>query len=405
MTATSLDAVLDQFDTALAVRPLQYHPLMQAFRSLEIPTGVTDAQLSRVLSVCCRVLDVDANPTDRDLILEQGKHLTSCALDQAMRILRDPDAHTRAWIAMMQGRFRVRGEPVPEDLNADRLPPPFEVPWDRATAEARLQPFLRHIETILAGEPTAHFRIGWDVARGGRDVFRPIIAEWLRGLDRHGIGMPGTADAIEQALDLSARAEGAGTSPVSWAHVEREIMPLLTHRHPMIAAGAARYLGALFAGEAFRAAASTPSIADLLEQLRRLEGHRAAVAGAFVCGFDLDMQGLNALASDDVITAAGFDLDGWVLDVFAYGEEPPYLPNAQALWFYVHEHYCTDPRFAMRLIDIGRGWVALMCATELHEPVDGMRAVLERLVVEGSDPDWARIARRHLTDVYGVTVH
>jgi hypothetical protein len=38
----------------------------------------------------------------------------------------------------------------------------------------------------------------------------------------------------------------------------------------------------------------------------------------------------------------------------------------------------------MRLIDIGRGWVALMCATELHEPVDGMRAVLERLVVEGS---------------------
>ena len=47
----------------------------------------------------------------------------------------------------------------------------------------------------------------------------------------------------------------------------------------MIAAGAARYLGKLFAGEAFRAASSTPPIADLLEQLRRLEGHRAAVAG------------------------------------------------------------------------------------------------------------------------------
>ena len=169
----------------------------------------------------------------------------------------------------------------------------------------------------------------------------------------------------------------------------------------MIAAGAARYLGALFADEAFRASPSTPSIADLLEQLRRLEGHRAAVAGAFVCGFDWGTEGLNALASDDVLTAAGFDLDGWVLDIFAYGEEPPYLPNAQALWFYVHEHYCTDPGFAMRLIDIGRAWVALMCATELHEPVDGMRAVLERLVAEGADQDWVRIARRHLTDVYG----
>ena len=401
MTATSLDAVLDQFDAALAARPIQYDALINAFRSLEIPNGVTDAQLSRVLSVCCRVLGGDANPTDRDLTLEQGNHLTSCALDQAMRILRDPDAHTRAWIARMQDRFRARGEAVPEDLNADRLPPPFEVPWDRATAEERLKPFLRHIETILADEPTAHFRIGWDVARGGRDVFRPIIAEWLRSLDRHGIGMAGTADAIERALDLSARAEDAGTSPASWAHVDREIMPLLTHPHPMIAAGAARYLGALFADEAFRAAASTPSIADLLEQLRRLEGHRAAVAGAFVCGFDWGTEGLNALASDDVLTAAGFDLDGWVLDIFAYGEEPPYLPNAQALWFYVHEHYCTDPGFAMRLIDIGRAWVALMCATELHEPVDGMRAVLERLVAEGSGQDWVRIARRHLTDVYG----
>jgi hypothetical protein len=401
MTAISLDVVLDQFDTALAARPLQYQPLMDAFRSLMIPTGVTDAQLSRVLSVCCRVLDGDANPMDGSLTLEQGNHLTACALDQVMRILRDPDAHTRAWIAMMQGRFRARGEAIPEDLNADRLPPTFEVPWDRATAEERLKPFLRYIETVLADEPTAHFRIGWVVARGGRDVFKPIIAEWLSSLDGRGIGMRGTADAIEHALDLYARAEDAGPSPASWADVEREIMPLLAHPHPMIAAGAARYLGALFADEAFRASPSTPSIADLLEQLGRLEGHRAAVAGAFVCGFDQDGGGLNALASDDVLAAAGFDLDRWVLDIFACGEEPPYLPNAQALWFYVHEHYCANPGFAMRLIDIGRAWVALMCATELHEPVDGMRAVLERLVAEGSDQDWVRIARRHLTDVYG----
>ena len=401
MTATSLDAVLDRFETALAGRPIQYHPLMEAFRSLTIPNGVTDAQLSRVLAVCCHVLDGDANPMDRDLILEQGNHLTSCALDQAMRILRDPDAHTRAWIAMMQARFRARGEAVPEDLNADRLPPPFEVPWDRAIAEERVKPFLRHIERILADDPTAHFRIGWDVARGGRDVFRPIIADWLRNLDCRGIGMAGTADAVERALHLSERAEPESASPPIWADVEGEVMPLLTHPHPMIAAGAARYLGALFADEVFRAAASTPSIADLLEQLRRLEGHRAAVAGAFVCGFDWGTEGLNALASDDVLTAAGFDLDRWVLDIFACGEEPPYLPNAQAMWFYVHEHYCTDPGFAMRLIDIGRGWVALMCATELHEPVDGMRAVLERLVAEGSDQDRVRIARRHLTDVYG----
>lgn len=403
MTATSLDAVLDQFDTALASRSLQYRSLMDAFGSLEIPTGVTDAQLSRVLSVCCRVLDSCANPTGGDLVLEQCEQLTFCARDQAMRILRDPSAHNRAWITMMQGRYRARGEAVPADLSANGLPPTFEIPWDHATAEQRLKPFLRHIETVLADEPTAHFKIAWDVARGGREIFRTIIADWLRSLDRRGIGMAGTADAVERALDLYARAEGDGKLPASWADVEHEIVSLLTHPHPMIAAGAARCLGTLFSDEAFRAAASTPSITDLLDRLRTLEGHRAAVAGAFVCGFDQYMEGLNALASEDVLTAAGFDLDGWVLDIFAHGEDPPYLPNAQALWFYVHEHYCTNAGFAMRLIDIGRARVALMCATELHEPVDGMRAVLERLVAEGSDQDWVRIARRHLTNVYGWT--
>ena len=131
MTATSLDAVLDQFDMALAAGPSSTIRSWTHFGVWMIPTGVTDAQVSRVLSVCCRVLEGDANPMDGDLTLEQGSHLTSCALDQAMRILRDPDAHTRAWIAMMQGRFRARGEAVPKDLNADRLPPVFEVPWDR----------------------------------------------------------------------------------------------------------------------------------------------------------------------------------------------------------------------------------------------------------------------------------
>ena len=100
-------------------------------------------------------------------------------------------------------------------------------------------------------------------------MFRPIIADWLRNLDCRGIGMAGTADAVERALHLFARAEAESTSPPTWADVEREIMPLLTHPHPMIAAGAARYLGTLFADEAFRAASSTPSIADLLEQLRQ----------------------------------------------------------------------------------------------------------------------------------------
>jgi len=100
-----------------------------------------------------------------------------------------------------------------------------------------------------------------------------------------------------------------------------------------------------------------------------------------------------------MLEAAGFDLDQWVLDVLTFEKDTDYLPNAQALWFYVHEHYAADPAFATRLIDRDRAWIAMMCATELDEPVAGMRPVLERLAAD-LHPEIAHPARMHLDRYY-----
>lgn len=77
--------------------------------------------------------------------------------------------------------------------------------------------------------------------------------------------------------------------------------------------------------------------------------------------------------------AEGFDFDGWVLDVFSQNGDEPYLPSAQSFWFHIHEMYCEDPAFVMRMIDAGHLLEAMMTATEMHQAVEGMRPVLVRL--------------------------
>jgi hypothetical protein len=78
----------------------------------------------------------------------------------------------------------------------------------------------------------------------------------------------------------------------------------------------------------------------------------------------------------------GFDQDGWVLDVLALGEGEPYLPSAQAFWFFVHEAYWDRADFAMTLIERGDPWLAFMCATEALEQAPQMIPVLERIARE-----------------------
>ncbi|XSG81441.1 MAG: hypothetical protein ACPW61_10190 [Methyloligella sp. ZOD6] len=121
------------------------------------------------------------------------------------------------------------------------------------------------------------------------------------------------------------------------------------------------------------------------------------VCGAFVHGLDTECYGLGSLASDERLR--DFDLDQWVVESLSLDEDEIYIPNAQALWFHVHEHYDCDPGFVTRLIDMDRAWIAMMCATERRERIEGMEPVLHRLA-ENPDPEIAAHAESHLARYY-----
>jgi hypothetical protein len=309
----------------------------------------------------------------------------------------DRDATTRRWIEDFRARYRERGEAIPQDLNDSLLPAALNIPLDLTTARKQIRPFLQRYEEYVAREPSSHFKLCWDVTRDGYPVFQKIIAEWMSELEARNLGVAETAKAIAKANDLYEMADGP--AEISWAECKSEILPLLDHPHAMVAAGAARYLGALMAQDCFRGYADAPNLVGWLERLRIHENHRAAVAGGFVCGFDTDSEGLHALTSDQSVSGAAFDIDQWTLDILEQEKQDTYLPNAQAFWFYVHEYYATDAAFADRLIWMDRAWIAMACATEMCERVTGMKPVLERLAKD-SDPEIAEPAKAHLAQYY-----
>lgn len=399
--AKPLAETLAAFEAALAATSADYETLIGAFRDLVVPADVTDADLTRLYNVCYRLLDMPEGGPPVDLRAgmsdRQAGHLTACAGGEIERTLYDPQASIRAWIARSRAGFRQRGQPIPDEMSGDNLPPRLTIPWDVATATARIRPFLTRFEASLRDSPAAHFRLCWNVARDGYPVFQEVFTAWLADLDARSLGWPRTAEAIATARDLDALSHAA--APLPWAECEGDLLPLLAHPHPMVAAGAACWLGALYGSDRFDGDPDAPSLAAMLERLRTHPKHRVAVAGGFVCGYDIMLDGLSALATNKALKTPGFDLDQWVLDVLTFEKDTDYLPNAQALWFYVHERYAADPAFATRLIDMDRAWIAMMCATELDESVAGMRPVLERLAAD-LDLEIAHPARVHLDRYY-----
>lgn len=400
MTDTFADT-LARFETALDARPLDYETLIGVFRAIELPASPDADELTRLFACCYRILDFEKTGFNARLYQDAGEwyagHLEACAFDQIECVMYDRNAQSRAWIAERIRWHEENDREVPDDYLSNDLPPALTIPWGKETARARTAPLLEYWQNALADVPTAHFSMAWKVTHDGYPVFCEIVEDWMHDLDEQGLGVPGTWAAFAKAdelLDLADR-----EAPLPWADCERNLLPLLKDPHPMIVAGAARVLGAFYAEEALPDGAQAPSPKDMLEMLGDLETHRAIACGGFVCGFDTDCAGLHALKSDGRLINAGFVLDDWILHVITRDDYEPYLPNAQALWFYIHEHYCADPKMVMTFIDKDRSWLAMMCATEVHEAVDGMKPVLERLATD-ADPQVADMADQHLETHY-----
>lgn len=389
-------------DAALDTRPLDYETLIAVFRKMTLPASPDAGTLTRLLDCCYRILDFGKTGFGQRLREDVGDwragHLEACAGQQAEQIMFDSSAQSRAWIAERIAWHQENELEVPEDYLNNDLPPALHVPWDKPTARQRIAPLLAYWQGALADNPTAHFSLAWKVLHDGYPVFRTIMQDWMRELDERGIGLPGTLAAFSKADDLLKLAQSEQPQP--WSLCERDLVPLLRDPHPMIAAGAARALGSFYADGGFANAPDAPSLRAMLETLSDLEDYRALACGGFVCGLDTEFAGLSTLQSDPRLDPTGFVLDDWILKIVAHDDYEPYLPNAQPIWFYIHEHYDTKPDMVMKFIAMGRSWLAMMCATEVHDTVPGMKPVLERLAKDIA-PDVARAASQHLAAHYG----
>lgn len=404
-----MNEALARFESALGASHLSYDTIIAAFRALEIPGNVTLQQTDRLLEICYRILDCEgiANPASLADHMEGrlAGHLMACAEGKVEELLYDRNARTRKWIIESIQGFQRRGQSLPEGLSEDDIPPAIDIPWERTQAAERIAPYLRYCEQFLQTNPTAHVALAWNVLKDGYPAISAIFEDWLTELDRLGLGAPRTLQAIAMARDLMARADAGET--MSWTVCEAEVLPLLDHPHPLVAAHAARFLGAFYSEEGLSEddsawsdrASYPPPLPDMLERLRRKENNRYIICGGFIDGFDSDCAGLYTLARDKHITDAQFDIDAWVFGVLKEKPYEPFLPGAQSFWFYLHEYYDYRPDIIDRMIKAGRDWIAMMCATEVHDKVDGMEPVLRQLA-GNDDPEIAASARWHLDRYY-----
>lgn len=100
-----IQEVLDAFEPALAAPVPDYDTLIGLFRALVVPADVTADDLTRLYTVCYRLLGIATAgppvPLEPHLSDWRAGHLVAVAADVVERTMVDRNATTRAWIAMM----------------------------------------------------------------------------------------------------------------------------------------------------------------------------------------------------------------------------------------------------------------------------------------------------------------
>ena len=212
--------------------------------------------------------------------------------------------------------------------------------------------------------------------RNPPERFAWIMEEWF---DRLEANPPAGLDT-----DILLGLRILNGEPEDWhAEMPRWVV-LLDHRSDWVRACAARRLGGNCDED------TNPSEAELFRLIGEKEVERPGIAGPFWS----EMQ----FASGDKAEQAAL----WMMDLLERrrGSVPALddMPSND-IEFYLHELCDQSPEMVDRMLRGGFKALALMTATELNVPVDGMKKRLERLARD-ADPEIARRAANHLAAHY-----
>lgn len=314
---------------------------------------------------------------------EAERRLGWTAETLAAGCLHDRGARNRTFIEESAMRWRALMRPEREGTWVHWIPS-MHVPLNLAEAARASAPWFAAMSRWAARDPSRHLRHCWDALTMPQPPFDAITWDWL---DARGEG-----EAMRRALALHWLSE-EGRQHIGARDLEAEVLAQLSDPHPLVAAHAGRFLGGLMA-EPERINGGAPPWAEIMDRIATLPRTvRLPAAGGFLNGADAGMEGF--YAPFDEAGVAREAAEDWVFTVLDGAGDDPALPGVQSFWFPLHEAWSQRPDLARRLIEAGKPWIALMCATEDWPPSDLMRPVLERLA-SGEDVEVAEAARRSL---------
>jgi hypothetical protein len=212
---------------------------------------------------------------------------------------------------------------------------------------------------------------------GDDEPFRTPLLAWLDELRTRQL------DGVDDGVVLGTRMIVAGVRHDNLNRKLAEWVSLLDHPSNYVRACAAHQLGNYSCED------TEPTRDALFDVMRSKEIARPGVAGPFWSPqhcFESDGANHNAL---------------WMIEMLEQriGPAPSNMPYND-IDFYLHELCCYSPDLMRRMLAGGFDELALMTATEMHEPVVGVQPILEELAAHAR-PEIAAGAQRHLAAHYG----
>ncbi|WP_308918204.1 hypothetical protein [Jannaschia sp. LMIT008] len=376
--AASLASALDRVEVLLDGPPVLPDALRDALCDVvraRHPYPDADA-FARIVRVAGRVAGIDGPP----LRLAEGpdRHAAArlgwTASELLEECFHDRGSHARDFIEWDIRRSLALIRPQRDGIR-DHHVPRMHVPVDLQHARSLMTPWLDHLAAASGEGGIAHIRFAWNALTRPQPPFDRVVRDWLDALGK------GEGEAIDRAMALHAM-HGEGAQRLSPDELERDVLSQLADPHPMVAAHAARVLGGYMAMPE-RILGTPPAWMDVIARIAALpDANRRPVAGGFLNGTDLGMEGLYVPFREAGVADAA--VEDWAIGIAAVDSPDPAYPGSQSFWFPLHEAWSQRPDLGHRLIDVGDRRLAYMCATEDHPLTDAMRPVLERLA-EGTD--------------------
>lgn len=363
--------------------------LLRLVDTLEIPQHVSKTKLSRTYALLFHWI-LKPQP---DFYVDKDAYITYQKAERLFKqTLYDDVATARAWGKKAIASAKERGEQhasAEEIAKKYNYPTEIECPFTASELYAELQPYFELLTSKITQDPTAHFTLSWSVIKDGTAPVLGAFKLWWQALETQEICEPHFTTYLEQALAFHKEQAGPKNTQEF-----KKLITLLDVDHDILRLQAAKKLGYAYdtylytevlEDDEFLGETALPFL-EMLQLLYEKQREGKRVVGPFLDGLLGDYsEGLQPLEQHPILVKNNIDAKKWLLKVALDSPEyEPYVPSAQAFWFYMHEYLDYDPKSVHQLMDGKRYRLALECATEsiLHGSFPLMEPVITRLIQE-----------------------